>query len=114
MRRLDHLERALGLVARRGAVAVVLGRWTAALRALVPGIAGMSQMRRSAFTVANVVGGVAWAVLVAGGGFLAGASYRLLEQSLGLVSGVLLALFVLGVITAVVLHRRRRRRTTVG
>ncbi len=114
MRRLDHLERALGLVARRGAVAVVLGRWTAALRALVPGIAGMSQMRRSAFTVANVVGGVAWAVLVAGGGFLAGASYRLLEPSLGLVSGVLLALFVLGVITAVVLHRRRRRRTTVG
>jgi undecaprenyl-diphosphatase len=114
MRRLDHLERALGLIARRGAVAVVLGRWTAALRALVPGIAGMSQMRRSAFTVANVIGGVAWAVLVAGGGFLAGASYRLLEQSLGLVSALLLALFVLGVISAIVLYRRRRHRTPVG
>jgi undecaprenyl-diphosphatase len=114
LRKPEHIERTLALIARRGAVAVVLGRWTAAFRALVPGIAGMSQMRRGAFTVANVIGGVIWAVLVAGGGFLAGASYRVLEARLGLVSGALLAVFVCGVIIAVVVYRRRHRRVGGG
>jgi membrane-associated protein len=105
----EHIGRTLDLIARRGAFAVVLGRWTAAFRALVPGIAGMSKMRRVEFTIANVVGGVVWAVLVAGGGFLAGASYRVLEQRLGLVSGLLLAVFV-GVIVVVVIRYRRHHR----
>ncbi|MET9311814.1 DedA family protein [Kribbella sp. NPDC003505] len=112
LRRREQIDRTLALIARRGAAAVVLGRWTAAFRALVPGIAGMSRMRRSHFTVANVIGGVAWAVLVAGGGYLAGASYRALEQRLGLVSGLLLGTFVVAVIVALlVAHRRRRRRS---
>lgn len=110
LRRPEHIESALRLIAGRGAVAVVLGRWTAAFRALVPGIAGMSQMRRATFTVANVIGGVVWAVLVAGGGYLAGASYRVLEQRLGLASGLLLATFAGVIIAVVVFHRRRRRR----
>ncbi|MEV0790340.1 DedA family protein [Kribbella sp. NPDC050459] len=110
-RRREQIDRTLALIARRGAAAVVLGRWTAAFRALVPGIAGMSRMRRSHFTVANVIGGVAWAVLVAAGGYLAGASYRALEQRLGLVSGLLLGTFVVAVTVALlVAHRRRRRR----
>ncbi|TDO45509.1 membrane protein DedA with SNARE-associated domain [Kribbella sp. VKM Ac-2571] len=110
LRRPEHIERALGLIARRGAVAVVLGRWTAAFRALVPGIAGMSRMHRGIFTVANVIGGAVWAFLVAGGGYLAGASYRVLEQRLGLASGLLLASFVCTAIVSVVIYRRRHRR----
>jgi undecaprenyl-diphosphatase len=74
----------------------------------------MSNMRRGAFTIANVIGGVIWAVLVAGGGFLAGASYRVLEQRLGLVSGLLLAVVVCGLIVAIVVYRRRHRRTIGG
>ncbi|MGW7681586.1 DedA family protein [Kribbella sp. NPDC054772] len=109
-RRPEQIERTLALIGRRGAVAVVLGRWTAAFRALVPGIAGMSRMQRSHFTVANVVGGTIWAVLVAGGGYLAGASYRALEQRLGVVSGVLLGLVVIAIVVALVVHHRRSRR----
>ncbi|HEX5510944.1 MAG TPA: VTT domain-containing protein, partial [Actinomycetales bacterium] len=44
--RSGELDRAMGLVRRRGAVAVLLGRWAAALRALVPGVAGMSGIGR--------------------------------------------------------------------
>lgn len=113
LRRPEQVERTLALIRRRGAVAVIVGRWTAAFRALVPGIAGMSRMRRSHFTVANVVGGVIWAVLVAGGGFLAGASYRVLEQRLGVVSGVLLGVFAV-TLTVVLVVRRRRHRRLVG
>jgi undecaprenyl-diphosphatase len=107
LRRPERIEQALALIRRRGAVAVVLGRWTAAFRALVPGIAGMSRMRRTHFTVANVIGGAIWAVLVAGGGYLAGASYKVLEQRLGLASGLLLAGFLVTVIAVVVVRRRR-------
>ncbi len=112
-RRLRHEEKigpALDLIARRGAVAVLIGRWTAAFRALVPGIAGMSRMGRGAFTVANVIGGVIWAVLVAGGGYLAGASYHALEQRLGLASGLLLGVFASGLVVGLIVRRRRRRR----
>ncbi|TWD84603.1 membrane protein DedA with SNARE-associated domain [Kribbella amoyensis] len=107
----EQVDRTLGLIARRGAIAVVIGRWTAAFRALMPGIAGMSRMGRGVFTVANVFGGVVWAILVAGGGYLAGASYHALEQRLGLVSGALLVVLVCGVAVAVLVHRRRKRRS---
>ncbi|MFF3866054.1 DedA family protein [Micromonospora sp. NPDC001898] len=104
--RSGELRRALDLVRRRGAVAVVLGRWVAALRALVPGIAGLSGMPRVTFTLANVSGGVLWAVTVAVLGYLAGASYRLLERRLGLGGEVLLALLVVLVAARLWRHRR--------
>lgn len=109
--RSGDVERALALVQRRGAVAVVLGRWAAALRALVPGIAGMSGMPQGRFTLANVTGGSLWAAAVATLGFLAGASYRVLERRLGLGSEVLLAVLV---VAAVVWVHRARRRSRAG
>lgn len=102
------LNQALSLVRRRGALAVVLGRWAAALRALVPGIAGMSGMSRRRFTVANITGGALWAGTVAVTGYLAGASYAALAQRLGVGSEVLLAAIVVLVVVWVVLARRRR------
>jgi membrane-associated protein len=94
LRASGSLERALSLVRRRGAVAVILGRWTAALRALVPGVAGMSGVSRRRFTVANLTGGALWAGAVAVAGYLAGASYAALERKLGLGSELLLAVIV--------------------
>ncbi|SBT42445.1 membrane protein DedA, SNARE-associated domain [Micromonospora auratinigra] len=108
--RSGELRRALELVRRRGAVAVVLGRWAAALRALVPGLAGMSGIPRRAFTVANVLGGALWAVTVAVLGYLAGASYRLLERRLGWGGEALLVLVVLLVAVRVVRSRRATAR----
>lgn len=101
------VERALSLIRRRGAMAVVLGRWAAALRALVPGLAGMSGMSQRTFTVANVAGGAVWATGVAVAGYLAGASYRVLERRLGLGSEIVLAVVVVLVVVAVVRARRR-------
>ncbi|WP_405108169.1 DedA family protein [Micromonospora sp. NBC_01405] len=108
--RSGELRRALDLVRRRGAVAVVLGRWVAALRALVPGIAGLSGMPQGTFTLANVSGGGLWAVTVAVLGYLAGASYRLLERRLGLGGEALLALLVVLVAARLWRHRRAARR----
>jgi undecaprenyl-diphosphatase len=111
-RRTGHghdVDRALALLGRRGAMAVVLGRWVAALRALVPGLAGMSGMSQIRFTVANVAGGALWATTVAVAGFLAGASYRALEHSLGLGGEIVLWTLVLAGVVYVVWSRHRSR-----
>lgn len=107
-RRSEDMEKALSLVRRRGAAAVLLGRWTAALRALVPAVAGMSGMSQGRFTAANVTGGAAWAATVAVLGFVAGASYRTLERRLGL-GGEILAAVVVLLLVVWVLHARRAR-----
>jgi undecaprenyl-diphosphatase len=106
--RSGDVERALALVRRRGSMAVVLGRWAAALRALVPGVAGMSGMSQPRFTLANVTGGALWATTVAVLGFAAGASYRTLERRLGLGSEAVLLVVVAALAVWVVRARRAR------
>jgi undecaprenyl-diphosphatase len=99
------VDRALDLVRRRGALAVVLARWVATLRALVPGAAGMSGISRLRFTLANVAGGTVWASAVAVAADVAGASYSTVEHRLGAV-GVLLLLVVVAAVVWYVVRGR--------
>lgn len=98
------------LLRRRGPIVVLIGRMTALLRALVPGLAGMSGLTWRKFLPYNVVGGVIWATAVAVLGYLAGASLAVVQEQLGMVSNI-----VLGVVVAAVLvvwlrsHVRRRQ-----
>ena len=105
----DHLERAEGVLRRRGTWAVFFGRFTAALRVMIPGLAGMAGMRPRRFLAANVAGGAAWGVLVATVGYLAGNSWHTAEHYLtgaGLtLTGGVVALLV----TAHVVRRLVRR-----
>jgi membrane-associated protein len=103
----DRLQTGRAYVRRMGAKGVILGRWTAALRALVPGLAGMARMSYPRFLAANVFGGVGWAVLVGVVGYLAGNSYKKVESALGSVSYVLLALIVAALVTWHIIRRRR-------
>jgi membrane-associated protein len=105
-----QVEKALDFVRRRGPMAVVLGRWVAALRALVPGVAGMSGMHVRPFTTANIAGGALWATAMAVAGYLAGASFRLLEHRLGVAGEILLGVIVLTLIVLAVRHRFRESR----
>lgn len=104
------LDRALNLIRTRGAMAIVIGRWVAALRALVPGVAGMSGMHRLTFSLANVGGGALWAAGVAVAGYAAGASVAAAERRLGLGSEILTAAVLLGLVATWLIHRRRRVR----
>lgn len=116
-RRGRHLAGALSFVRRRGPVAVTFGRWTASLRSLVPGIAGMSGMRQRSFTSANVVGGVVWATGVAVAGYLAGESYRALESRLGLAANIMLGVALVAVLALwvrMVLRHRREASTAAA
>ena len=103
--RLDGAQRFLR---ERGGWAVFLGRWTAFLRAVMPGLAGTSQMPYPRFLAFNALGGVAWGVAAVLLGFFAGRSYEAAAQTLGRTSAVVLVALV--VIGLVVWHRHRRKR----
>jgi membrane-associated protein len=105
----DRLQKGREYVRRTGAKGVVLGRWTAALRALVPGLAGMSHMSYPRFLIANIIGGVGWALTVGIVGYLAGNSYKKVESALGSVSYVLLGLIVVALVAWHIVRKRRER-----
>lgn len=69
--------------ARRGGMAVLLGRWVAFFRAVMPALAGASRMPYRTFLRFNAVGGLIWGVVVVTAGYLAGSSYARIEQAVG-------------------------------
>jgi membrane-associated protein len=92
---------------RRGAIAVFVSRFTAFLRAAVPGLAGISSMPYRIFLPANAAGGLVWGTGFCLLGYLLGHAYTRLEHASGIASDVLLGLIV---VVIVVLSLRRRRR----
>ena len=106
----DRIERATGLLRRLGGRAVFVGRFVAALRALVPTLAGIATVPYRTFLAWNVAGGVLWATGFVLLGYAAGAAYRTVERAAGEAGLGLLVLLVTGV--AVATLRRRRQRTT--
>lgn len=95
----------------RGGGAVFLGRFTAFLRAVIPGLAGASQMPYRKFLVFNAMGGLIWgsgAVLL---GYFAGNSYARVEKALGRGTAVLTAVVILAAVGALLVARHRRDRS---
>lgn len=95
-----------GFILRHGGKAVLLGRLTALLRALMPSMAGMSGMRYRTFLFWNALGGVIWAP----GCVLLGYAF---SQSLAAIGETLtwapLAILAVVVAVYVALHVRKRR-----
>jgi membrane-associated protein len=106
-RRQQGLARAQQTLRATGGRAVFLARFTAFLRALMPGLAGTARMPYSRFLAFNAAGGLIWAVGFTLLGYLAGASYQKVEKIAGRASAALLAILILALL--IVLIRRRRR-----
>lgn len=87
----EHLDHAEAYVRRRGGRAVFFGRFTAALRVMVPGLAGMSEVPYGQFVLYNALGGLLWGTAFVLLGFFAGAAWRRVE---GIASRVGLGLLV--------------------
>jgi undecaprenyl-diphosphatase len=105
----QHLDQARAYLARRGGRAVFLGRFTASLRALVPGLAGLSGMPYRTFATWNIVGGTIWATSFVVAGYLAGSAWKQVEAAAGRAGFVALGLVVVVVLATALLHRRSRR-----
>lgn len=102
--RLDVARTALR---ERGGWAVFFGRFTAFLRAAMPGLAGISTMPYPRFLAYNAAGGLVWGVGFTLLGYFAGESYTRVERFVGPSSALLITAFV---VTGVLLWNRRRRK----
>lgn len=107
-RHLSRVEAARAFLDGRGAPAVFVGRFTAFLRAVIPGLAGLSRMRYRRFLLYNALGGLVWGVGCVVAGYVAGSSYLQVARWLGRGGAVAVAVVVV-VAVAVWLHRRRGR-----
>ncbi len=105
-----HVERARGVVHRRGGWAVFFGRFTAALRVLIPGIAGTARMPYRRFVAFNVAGGALWGAGFVLLGFLAGASWRTVAHTASTAGLVALSVVVVLVVVGLLVRRHRRDR----
>ncbi len=101
----ERWRKAEDFLRRRGPVAVFIGRFTALLRAMVPGAAGMARMHYRQFLVFNVLGGVVWASACVIGGWALGS---VISTYISDVSYVVVGLVVLAVVVHLVRSRRHR------
>lgn len=110
--RLDaELGKAESFLLRHGPWAVIIGRLTAALRVLVPGLAGIARMPYGRFVAANLIGAIAWGVGFTAAGFAAGAHWEKVKNVAGTAGFAFMGALIVGFVTfRIVLGRRRRRR----
>jgi membrane-associated protein len=101
------LQRARSVLRDRGGLAVLLGRFVAFVRAVMPAAAGAARMPYRTFLFYNVAGGVVWGVGYCLLGYAAGSAYSAIESRVG--AGLAIAVAALVLIGLVVWAVRRHR-----
>lgn len=101
------LERGEQFLREKGGRSVFLARFTAFLRAVMPGLAGTARMPYSRFLIWNAAGGLIWAAGFTVLGYLAGASYQRVATIAGQASAALLAVLLLAALAVLLIRRRR-------
>lgn len=77
----DRIDKAQDLLRRRVAVALLVGRSIAVLRATTPALAGASGVQPRTFLLWNVVGGVGWSAVFVGAGYIGGVAVPSVAES---------------------------------
>jgi membrane-associated protein len=101
------VNRTRAVLSNRGGIAVLLGRFVAIVRALMPAAAGAAQVKFRTFTLYNVLGGLIWGVGYVLLGYLAGSAYAAVEREVGTGLAIALGAIVVAAL-AVWLYRRHR------
>jgi membrane-associated protein len=88
--------RARSLLARRGGPAVALARFVAVVRAVMPALAGLSDLRFATFLIYDVIGGLVWASLYTLLGYALGTAYQHALHTIGVWTYVAAGVVVVG------------------
>jgi undecaprenyl-diphosphatase len=105
----EHLDGAEAYLKRRGGIAIFLGRFTAALRVMVPGLAGMAEMPYAEFVLFNALGGLIWGAGFVLLGYFAGAAWQRAAGDASKIGLGLLVVILVGLVTTRVLRGVRER-----
>jgi membrane protein DedA with SNARE-associated domain len=110
-KRQKGIQAALDQLSRRGPIAVFVARFSAFLRAVIPGLAGISDMHYPTFLAANALGGICWGILYVLLGYFVG---QKVEQASGIASYILLGVIAIVIVVLYVRHRRKSKEEIEG
>ncbi len=108
-KRRGALERALEGLRQRGPIYVFIGRFTAFLRAVMPGLAGMSRMNYRRFFIANALGGTIWGITFTLLGYFAGSALTRIENE---ASWIGLSVLIAMILFFIIFHFVKESRET--
>jgi membrane protein DedA with SNARE-associated domain len=100
-------QRARSTLQARGGVGVLVGRFVAILRALVPAAAGAVKVPYRTFFFFNAVGGIIWGIGYCLLGYLAGSAYVAVEKKVGAGLAIAVTALVLAAVGAWAVRRHR-------
>jgi membrane-associated protein len=101
------VTRARQVLRDRGGTAVLVGRFIAVVRALMPAAAGAAGVRYRTFTINNVLGAVIWGTGYSVLGYLAGSAYAVVAGRIG--DGLAIAIAAVIVVAVAIWLVRRHR-----
>lgn len=108
VRHQDRVERSRAFMRDRGPAAVFLGRFVALFRAMVPALAGLSELPYRRFLLFNAAGGLIWGVGYTLLGFLTGAAYQRAASTVGTAAAGVVAAAVVAALVVWAVRRHRR------
>jgi|SRR5438105_2863267 len=103
----QRLERADRWFARRGELAVLIGRVTPVVRSFIAIPAGVARMPLRRYLILSLIGSAVWAFALAAVGWGFGSGYRHFHTSFDLATLAIACVLVLAVVIAVRVQRRR-------
>jgi membrane-associated protein len=103
------VDRTRTVLRERGGLGVLIGRFVAILRALVPAAAGAAPVPYRTFLAYNLLGGVVWGVGYCLLGYLAGSAYTVIERRVGTGLAVIVAVAVVAVLAVWAVRRHRAK-----
>ncbi len=110
--RQEYIDRTYGFFERYGGLAIFIARFVPLVRTFAPFLAGVGTMCYRRFLLYNVLGAVAWSVVLVGGGYFLG-TVPVVNQHLNLLIYAVMALTAISVLYILyrVAHGYLRRRT---
>ena len=112
-RALTQLRRTEAFYDRFGWFSVVVARWIPWVRTFTPVVAGTAAMRRPAFTSANLVGALSWAVALPIVGYVA-YQFPVVRTIAFTIAGIFITVSLVGLAVLLVRDALRRRRDRRG
>ena len=102
------MARARSTLQARGGLGVLIGRFVAILRTVVPVAAGAAKVPYRTFFFFNAVGGILWGVGYCMLGYLAGSAYVVVEKRVGTGLAIVIAALVLTAAGTWAVRRHRK------
>ncbi|MBT8160455.1 MULTISPECIES: DedA family protein [Arthrobacter] len=109
-KRREQLQKAEDFLKDKGGLAVFLGRFTAFFRAVMPALAGLSQMPYKRFAFWNFSGGIIWGSLFVTLGFVAGNSYEQVARTVGRGAAAVVAVVAIAIVIVWQVRKHRAKK----